>query len=848
MLTLPASATSRRLVKLRLALRGLLPSLAALLVALLVGMGGEYGIRIEQRRIEQDRRNQVISTLGQYRALLEGELNATLYLANGLIAYVKTHNQLETDTLLPMLKVLFEQGRFVRNIGLAPGNRLTYVYPTQGNEKAIGLYYPAMPDQWPAVEQAIRDRQPRLAGPVQLKQGGVGFIYRVPIFVGAKEDYWGLLSMVIDQETLFARVGMAAKMGELQLALRGRDGAGEKGDTFLGEAGLFQADAVTTTLHTPGGTWQLAGKPISGWTTAPRLGWIRTGAWSAGLLLGLGFYFFLMAVLERLQAEAAIKHSRDELRETQRIAMIGSWMLTWPELHFSCSEETFRIFQISPATFGGDYQAFLAALPGEHREEVDQDFQASVSQCTTFDKLVHLRFANGHAKQVRLCCETVYDEEGHPRLTRGTAQDVSHIREMEERLELSLRGANLASTDWDIAQDRLTFGTGWQPLLGYTPSILPRHFTTIAALVHPDDAPQARAELVRHLKGETDIFEVEIRMRHRNNHWIWVLVRGMVVERNAQGRALHVAGIVMDIGRRKEAEAQITRLSQQNELLLNSAGEGIFGLNRDGICTFINPAALAACGYEQHEVLGKPPQQLFYPETAGPTEACPILDTLRDGVRRTGEARFQRKHGSAFPVQITSTPIHEQDRLVGAVILFQDISRRKAMEQELMHLATTDSLTGIANRRHFLERLELGMARARRQSEPATLMMMDIDHFKCVNDSHGHAIGDSVLRHFTDLTRHRLHGDALFGRLGGEEFAIFLPSAGAEEAFLFADRLRRYVADTPTQTGHGEIPITISIGLSELSHTDSSPDELLIRADIALYQAKESGRNQVITG
>ncbi|HTY99770.1 MAG TPA: CHASE domain-containing protein, partial [Rhodocyclaceae bacterium] len=238
--------------------RAFFAPVAGLVVALALGVAGEQGFELERGRIEQDQRSQVVTAVGQYRAALEGELNATLYLTNGLVAYVETHSAPVAEQVEPLLKALYEQGRHIRNIGLAPGNRLTYVYPRRGNEQAVGLYYPDLPDQWPVVERTIRERQPRLAGPVQLRQGGQGLIYRVPVFIGPKADYWGLLSMVIDPDSLFAWVGIAPEANGLQLAVRGKDGAGRQGDTFLGDAALFESDAVTATVSTPGGTWQIA--------------------------------------------------------------------------------------------------------------------------------------------------------------------------------------------------------------------------------------------------------------------------------------------------------------------------------------------------------------------------------------------------------------------------------------------------------------------------------------------------------------------------------------------------------------------------------------------------------------
>jgi diguanylate cyclase (GGDEF)-like protein/PAS domain S-box-containing protein len=422
-------------------------------------------------------------------------------------------------------------------------------------------------------------------------------------------------------------------------------------------------------------------------------------------------------------------------------------------------------------------------------------------------------------------------------------------REAEERLALSLAGSDLAMTDWDIARDRLVLGAGWESLLGYRPGELGSVGAALGALIHPDDVAAARDTLIRHLKGQTPLLEREVRMRHRDGHWVWVLARGTAVERSPAGRALRVTGTAKDITARKKAEADVARLSQLNELLLNSAGEGIYGLDRHGQCSFINPAALAILGFSRDEMLGKNVHHLFHHHrqdgSACPEEDCPALLTLVDGIRRQAEDAFVRKSGEVFPVQMTVTPMLDNGQLVGAEVVFQDISGRKATEAELVRLATTDPLTGVANRRSLLEQLDMAVARVRRFAEPASLLLVDIDRFKSINDTHGHAAGDAVLKHFANVLRSSLRRVDCFGRLGGEEFGIVLPRTESAVACQFADRLRRILADTPGDTDKGLVGFTVSIGVAQIERTDTTPDAVLARADAAMYRAKDNGRNRV---
>ena len=167
-------------------------------------------------------------------------------------------------------------------------------------------------------------------------------------------------------------------------------------------------------------------------------------------------------------------------------------------------------------------------------------------------------------------------------------------------------------------------------------------------------------------------------------------------------------------------------------------------------------------------------------------------------------------------------------------------------DKELERLADVDILTGIFDRRHFFELAEMEIARARRYKRPAAVIMIDIDHFKDVNDNFGHAIGDEVLRILADRLRGVLRQTDVLGRYGGEEFAVLLAETEPEMAKLVADRLCNRINDEPLSAGRRQIPLTISLGVSSLGDELQDLAGLLARADAAMYAAKHSGRNRVV--
>jgi diguanylate cyclase (GGDEF)-like protein len=178
--------------------------------------------------------------------------------------------------------------------------------------------------------------------------------------------------------------------------------------------------------------------------------------------------------------------------------------------------------------------------------------------------------------------------------------------------------------------------------------------------------------------------------------------------------------------------------------------------------------------------------------------------------------------------------------------LEREVAERRQMEVELRRLATRDPLTDLLNRRSFFEQAGAEWSRAMRHDTGLTAMMVDIDHFKQINDSHGHAVGDAALQQFAALCRQNLRGHDLVGRLGGEEFGVLLPQSDSAAAALVAERLLRICRATAFDVGGAQVSFTISIGVAERRPVDTTIDQLLVRADRALYAAKHAGRDQIV--
>ena len=264
----------------------------------------EYAVRVEASRDEAQLTSRALAEASIVRASLEAELNSTSYLGVGLAGYLSLNPDLDDATANRLLASVYRYGRNVRNIGLAPDNRLEFVYPLAGNEAALGVRYEDLPGQWPGVERAMRLRETVVVGPLALVQGGFGIISRTPVFL-ENGAYWGIVSMVIDVDTLLATAAETTR-GSVDAEWAIAATAEEPGnDRFIyGDPELFEGGAVIQSVTLPGGSWDLA--------VAPRA---TADVWRIGVIRVLGYLFALviailvyLAVSERIQIQHMALH------------------------------------------------------------------------------------------------------------------------------------------------------------------------------------------------------------------------------------------------------------------------------------------------------------------------------------------------------------------------------------------------------------------------------------------------------------------------------------------------------------------------------------------------------------
>ncbi|MBD8527492.1 EAL domain-containing protein [Pseudomarimonas arenosa] len=425
---------------------------------------------------------------------------------------------------------------------------------------------------------------------------------------------------------------------------------------------------------------------------------------------------------------------------------------------------------------------------------------------------------------------------------RRRQQELTMMRELrarEERLKLALWGSGDEFWDWDIPNNSL-IRIGADQLLG-----LPEQHSLSTdewreRAVHPDDLPRVQSILQAHIAGETPAFESEHRIRNAKGQWIWVRSRGKLVERDRDGRPLRMAGTARDVTQTREAEGE-RRIASE---VLRSMGEAVGVTDLQFHFVSINPAFTRITGYELDEVEGRS-ASLLDSEQQQPE----FYSRLRASAERTGKWKGElwqrRKDGVEFLAWLELAEVRDaRGQRTHYVVVLSDVTEKRRAEQELRYLASYDTLTGLPNRTLLSERLARAVVRARRNHTKIGVLFIDLDRFKDVNDSLGHAAGDRLLKSAAVRLLSTVRESDTVARLGGDEFTVVLEDLSDRSAAEhMAARIIQTFAEPLDLESRGEVIISPSIGIALFPEHGQVPADLLKFADTAMYAAKDKGRN-----
>ena len=416
------------------------------------------------------------------------------------------------------------------------------------------------------------------------------------------------------------------------------------------------------------------------------------------------------------------------------------------------------------------------------------------------------------------------------------------VDSQHQRLNDIIEGTNAGTWEWDLDTDHIKFSERWAEIIGYTKEeIEPATREYWETLIHPDDIESARKNIGRHLRGESERYKSELRVRHKNGSWVWISNRAKVAIRDSDGKPLLISGTSQDITERKNNEEVLRKLSHAIEFSASS----VVIFTKEGVIEYVNPTYEEASGYSKEEMIGT--KFLWHKsEVTTDSDFENMWSIITAGRVWKGEIQCSRKDGSHYWARNSISSVKDNNgEITHFVCIKDDITIEYELNEQLTFQATHDILTGLVNRFEFERRAKIALNNVNKTKVEHALCFIDLDQFKVINDTCGHVAGDELLRQlgrvFQSVVR---RGDTL-ARLGGDEFGLLMENCTIDqsqrvaELILIAARNFQFVWD-------GQVfRIGLSIGLVAITDNVLELTELLQRADAACYMAKDLGRDRI---
>ncbi|MEH6447406.1 MAG: EAL domain-containing protein [Oleispira sp.] len=429
----------------------------------------------------------------------------------------------------------------------------------------------------------------------------------------------------------------------------------------------------------------------------------------------------------------------------------------------------------------------------------------------------------------------------------------------EARLELIINATGVGIWDWQVQSGELTFNQSWAAMIGYSVAELqPLTFDTWANNVHPEDLQNAQEQLRKHWYGELELYEVEIRMRHKRGHYVWILASGKVVEWEEGGKPKRMIGTHLDITERKEREHErkVANLLLQESQKVAKVGGWELNLETGLLYWTAETYRIHEVTPEDFDPVVDAGVDYFLPDSR--EKISHALDqAINHGVGYDLELETLTTKGRKIDVRTTCNVTKKDGKAIRLTGIFQDISEQKDIQRKLevsnLNLeeanaalqlsAHYDALTELPNRILLSDRMQHAMTQCTRRNQFVAIAFIDLDGFKVINDSYGHSAGDEFLRKIAGELKLSLRVGDTLARIGGDEFVAVLDDLNeTKDSHPILTRLLE-AATTELDIYGNRLKVTASIGVTFYPQYNCSPDQLLRQADQAMYKAKQLGKN-----
>lgn len=558
-------------------------------------------------------------------------------------------------------------------------------------------------------------------------------------------------------------------------------------------------------------------------------------------------------ITERKATEQALRRSEENLAAAQRITHLGSWELEIIDLKYphdsvlTWSDEVYRIFGYEPRSVDVSSQFVVEAIHPDDREHALELFNKVVSERAFLDIESRIVLPDGQVRLVNAKAETIYNEKDSPRIKMiGTIQDTTERRNSEEALKQSearfrdlFENANDLIYTHDLQGNFTSLNRAGELITGYSRE--EALTMNIAEVVAPEFLEKARTMTSRKMDGEMPgTYELEIIAKSKQRVVLEISTRLIVID----GMPVGVQGIARDITQRREAEDSLHKALSLLSSTFESTADGIVVMSLEREIVTCNRKFVEMWGLDDEIIESKDGKRLIHL----------ISEQIKDedDFRRQLEEVYADPESIATEViELTdgriferySQPQYLEGKPIGRVACFRDITERNLAEERLRHYALHDTLTELPNRVAFMNHLRQAVERAGNSAYAKfAVLFLDLDRFKVINDSLGHAVGDKLLVAIAERLTSCVRPGDIVARLGGDEFTILLNRSGdTDEVVGVAERLQQRISE-PFKIDNYEVFTTASIGIIVSGDMARQAEEYLRDADAAMYRAKESGK------
>jgi PAS domain S-box-containing protein len=659
------------------------PALFALLACLLVFATEQVIEHFARQSDLQREKVAVLDSLSTLRARLEGVVNANLLLVHGLSAVISAQPEIDQASFARIARGLVDERHALRNIAGAPDMVIRLMYPLAGNEAAIGLDYRRHPGQRAAAMRVMETGKSWVAGPLPLVQGGIGIIAREPVFLAAERAgepprFWGLVSAVLDADTLYRQAGLDTARPKLRLAIRGSDGTGAGGPVFFGDARVFASQPVTQTIVLPGGTWQIAALPEAGWGRGSTALWLirLLGALTA---LAAGALAYMLA-----RGGQALGASEARLHTLLNTLPDLVWLKDPNGVYLACNQRFEAFFGATEADIVGktDHDFVPADLADFFREK-DLAAIAVGGPSVNEEWLTFAR--DGHRELAETIKTPMFGGNGELLGVLGIARDVTERKRAEQVIQASearyrtllemapfpavlsrvrdgvlLYGNHRAEIQYGIGRDE---GIGQSADRFY-------------------DNPDDRARFAEAMRCQGHVDDFEARMRRSDGQPFWALVSASIVEFDNEPA---IFASINDITSRKQAEAALREQEEFFRLIAENMGDLVAVLDLDGRRLYNSPSYRSLFG-DVESLKGTDSFAEIHPDDQQRVRQV-FRETVATGHGQRTTFRFRLPDGELREMESQGGVIRGPDGVVKQVVVVsRDITERRRMEDEIRQL------------------------------------------------------------------------------------------------------------------------------------------------------------------